>query len=177
MTETAMNRYRYLRGLLAIWVVLGHCCMYTDVEFPILEEMQEFNLFCVGVFFFQSGYGLCRGLDQRKDYLRGFLLKKPLRLFLLAVIAGIVNVLIQLSLGKTYDSVYYLAKSVREFINWYIWVQVLFYFLFFLAAKLIKKDGVRLILMTIAVLISMEMFRHTDLGFAYYTSGLGRKRA
>ena len=172
MTETAMNRYRYLRGLLALWVVLGHCYMYLDQQIWLLEQIHELNLLCVGVFFFQSGYGLNAALHKREDYLKGFLLKKPLRLLLIALVSSIVNAVIIHLLGRGYDDALELITCVLEFINWYVWVQLVFYFLFFIMAKVIRKERLRLLVLTLIVLLMMELLRHTDLGFAYYTAGL-----
>lgn len=172
MTERAMQRYRLLRGLLALWVVLGHCSMYLDTESRILELIHELNLLCVGVFFFQSGYGLSIAFREKTDYLKGFLIRKPLRLAVIALISSIVNSVTIFLLGRGFDDLAELLTCLREFINWYVWVQLLFYLFFYLAAKTIRREGVRLIVLTLLVLAATEVLRHTDLGYAYYTAGL-----
>lgn len=143
-----------------------------DIGSFLLDAVHELNLLCVGIFFFQSGYGLETAAEQKVDYLKGFLQKKPLRLLLIALFSGIVNTVIQVFLDRDYEDVYEVLRAIREFINWYVWVQVLFYLIFFIAAKLIRKQTLRLVAITAAVLIATEILRHTNLGHAYYTSGL-----
>ncbi|MBR5420758.1 MAG: acyltransferase family protein [Lachnospiraceae bacterium] len=172
--ERALSRFQKLRALFALWIVAGHCCMVMSAPGVVLRTMQRLDLVFVGFFLFLSGYGLERSLETKENYLRGFLLKKPLRLFLLALVSVIFWKLMWFVYGfrPQLFSLSFLKEIFLEMMNWYIYEQIFFYLLFFILALLIKKKALRLVLLTAATVLAIELLRRSELGWSYFYSAL-----
>ncbi len=172
--SAAMKRYNLLRGILAVWIVFGHCSDYMTVPPGILFWVKRFNLVCVGIFFFLSGFGLEHSLQTKKDYLRFFLLRKCGGLFLMAVVQYIFG-----ELG-CYAMHYYVPyKNIRDLlhrfasgVNWFVWELMLFYLLFFLTARFIRQRHIRMGVMLILCIAVIAVLRRMGAGNSWYYSSL-----
>lgn len=73
---SSVQNLNYLRGMMALWIVLGHCGAKFSDETLWLFIIHKSCLIVVGFFLFLSGYGLELSLDKKENYLEGFLQKK-----------------------------------------------------------------------------------------------------
>jgi peptidoglycan/LPS O-acetylase OafA/YrhL len=80
-----LNHTIGLRGILAILIMFHHCS--TKVNLPWMHYFENIGPLVVSVFFFISGYGVCKSYLKKGDaYLNGFLhkrLSKVLPLYLI----------------------------------------------------------------------------------------------
>ena len=173
-SEGGIRRLQDLRGYLALWIMFGHCCMFMSGAGPVLKCIQKLDLLCVGLFFFLSGYGLFASLENKKDYLRSFLLKHPVKLVALALISCMVNLFIQCALGHrgSAEELAVFYRSVWGSVNRYVWEQCYFYLVFFVLGLLVRNRTLRLVLLLIPCVLLIEFTRRSDLGQAYYVSTL-----
>ena len=169
-----MQAYNLLRGLLAIWILLGHCSGSITVHTTVFSALQKFNLGCVGIFFFLSGYGLENSLKRKKDYLHHFLLRKCGSLFIMAAVQFFVSMAFEFILryhvpiGTPGEFFHRLFRDI----NWFVWELMLLYFLFYLMARLIRKEGLRLILLFILSIAFLVLFWALKMGGSWYYSTL-----
>lgn len=91
MLDFSVDRLVPVRGILALLIVLHHFSQVYAAQWPLLTPFLGFGMPVVSVFFFISGYGLCRSLQRKgPDYLAGFLRHRSVRLLppLLIVMAA-----------------------------------------------------------------------------------------
>ena len=170
----AMKRCNLLRGLLAIWIVFGHCSGYMTVPSGILDIVRRFNLVCVGIFFFLSGFGLENSLQTKSGYLKFFLPRKCGGLFLMALLQYIVGFVTGRVMGflLPYEDLWDMLSHFARDVNWFIWELMLFYLLFYLTARLIRPQYVRMTLMLLLSVVMIALLRRTDAGGSWYFSSL-----
>ncbi|WP_027218658.1 acyltransferase family protein [Butyrivibrio fibrisolvens] len=128
INEKELNiRMNYLRGILALLIVLGHCSMNYTKEVPFLLLIHKSNFISVCFFFFLSGWSLSFNYEKIETYLKGFWINKILKLFLLAIICRLVEMFIKaivLCERISFDS------TIVAGWNWYIYELLFFYILF-----------------------------------------------
>lgn len=158
---TAIKRMNYLRGLFAVLIVIGHCSMMFEKEILPLLIIHKFNMVAVGFFFIVSGWSLSYNCNNRKNYLKGFLVKKCVKLFLFALVSTTVSaILSSLVLSVPID----LKPGTLLSFNWYIYEMLIFYAIFFIAYKIKWKKQFRLIFIwafsLIFSLVSLCLVKH-----------------
>lgn len=79
-----------LRGILAVEIVLGHTYGHLEND-SLLYFNNRIGVWVVGIFFFLSGYGLSYSFHRKKDYLKGFLVKRVGRILFPFVIVCFLN--------------------------------------------------------------------------------------
>lgn len=169
-----MNKYNLMRGLIAIWIILGHCSMEFEKEILPLYLIHKFNLVWVGVFFFLSGWGLEISNVTKKNYLKGFLLKKTISIIGMTVKVWIFGILILTLVGKNYN--FYFLELLKNYFfstNWYMWELLFFYYLYYLTTKYIQNSKIRLYVIFIICLCIVMLLPFTGIKPAYYFSCLG----
>lgn len=85
------DRLMPVRGLLALLIALHHFSQAYTSQWPVLTPFLGFGMPVVSIFFFISGYGLCRSLQSKGEaYLSGFARRRLARLLppLLIVMAA-----------------------------------------------------------------------------------------
>lgn len=135
--QTRLNR---LRGLLAVFIVLGHCSMHFKKEVLPLLILHKSNMISVCFFFIVSGWGLSYNFQHRNNYLHGFLINKPVKLFLMALICESVSLVIKIFMGDIDRTNLYFFRNI----NWYIYEMIFYYMVFFVAYRYIENRHVRL---------------------------------
>lgn len=131
-----------LKGILSILIVMHHISLLVDTN--ILFQFRYWGVPVVSLFFFISGYGLMKSYLQKGEiYLVRFLFRRVLAtLFLPFAIACIVNRIINWAevpdLFTTVNDL--LEKGITVLPNsWFIYNLLLFYFVFYVAAKYLKN--------------------------------------
>lgn len=127
-----------LRGICAIEIMLGHIGIATANMW--LYPNRKAGILFVGIFFMLSGYGVAYSVEHKKDYKEKYLPGRISRLFLPAYITYFLSVVIDCVLFKNTD-LYAIVNVFRFFreLNWYVWEQLFFYILFWIAIKLIPQ--------------------------------------
>ncbi len=169
-SETNLNR---LRGVFALEIIIGHVIRY---EATLLYPMGKFMIISVAFFFFVSALGMVRSFHGKEDYLTHFLAPRAGYLLCLAVLVYLINAaadfLLPWELGYLDRNGNVVSKFLSE-TNWYIWWQILFYLLFYMAYRYLKKGRIAavaaatLVLTTAAFLNGWrEGFYASEMGFA-----------
>ena len=166
-----ISRLNHLRGIAAIVIILGHVARYET--FTIINYTRQFAYIIVSYFFFVSGLGLAKSFLTKPNYIRGFLVRKPLYLFLIAFLLYVFNVLIcylfKINNAYNYTTDNFLLNFIFE-TNWYIWELIGFYFLFYIVFKYAKQYN--LVLVTIILVIFVIISYKSGWPSVYYKSAL-----
>lgn len=144
-----------LKGILAMCVLLCHTVpasmvFYGSILSPLIGSLGYLS---VSVFFFLSGYGIMTQYRvKQEDYLRSFLRKRVLSIYLLTVFLIALYWAFHQLLGNK-DS---LQQIISSFLigntivsnGWYLQVIVLFYLLWYVTARLINTLRTRNIVLS-----------------------------
>lgn len=127
-----------LRGICAVEIMIGHIGLTTGST--VLYPNRKAGILFVGIFFMLSGYGLSYCLNNKTDYLKHFLIRRTLRLLIPAYLAYVVYILIS-RFGLNQSTILDLINLKRFFsvINWYVWEQLFFYLVFWIAYRFMPK--------------------------------------
>ena len=169
----AMNRYNLMRGLMAIWIILGHCSIEFEKEILPLYFIHKFNLVWVGVFFFLSGWGLEISNAKKTDYLKGFLKKKTIYILKKTINVWIFSILILMLVGEEYN--FYPLELIKNYFsttNWYMWELLFFYYIYYLTMKYSRNNKIRLYIIFSISLCMVIFLPFTNIGTSYYFSCL-----
>ncbi len=126
-----------LKGLLAIFIVLGHLYYFSDSL--IFVPFHKFAATAVAIFFFISGFGLVKSWKNRGFlYLKVFFKNRVLRILLPAIILFLNHLLLCGNGGMTFSEM--LRRLVVQGLAyppeyWFIFVIIFDYFLFWFAFK------------------------------------------
>ena len=158
--NVSVQRLNDLRGLMAIWIVLGHLALSMDAQRNIFLMMQKADLAIVGMFFFLSGYGLEKSLETKKDYLRGFLFKKMARLLLMTWVQfGVTELCLYLvKFPRDYSGLTGILGEYASNLNWYMWELALMYLIFFVSHILFKDKKAYIAATVLSVLLLITLY-------------------
>ena len=171
----AIKRMNYLRGLFAIMIVIGHCSMRYEKEVLPWLLIHKFNMVSVCFFFIVSGWSLCYNFYNKDNYLRGFIIGKPVKLFVFAFICQVVTSILQSVILQTS---YILDWSLITSFNWYIYELIFFFLMFYLSYGFIKGRKTRVIVIWITSgvvsILAWYLSNNFDgpIGHAYHFSSL-----
>lgn len=156
--DDLLKRLNSMRGVFAAEIVVGHVIRYENI---ILYPLGKFMIISVAFFFFVSAFGMVKAFQEKENYLEGFLFVKLLYIFILVIITFAVNVCIDLiypqELGYCFKegSIIFHIFSVT---NWYLWELALFYIVFYIVYRCIKKYRI-LTVSAITILFISIVFR------------------
>ncbi len=136
--DEAIAGMNNMRGLMALWIVLGHLGMNMNMENRAFLLMQRFDLAIVGVFFFLSGYGLEKSFRNKKDYLRSIVIKKIPRLFIMTIVQYFLTIGCFLLFHYRYEGEGLISEYIKS-LNWYMWELAVLYLVFFISHMLFKN--------------------------------------
>lgn len=128
-----------LRGAFSIVIVLHHLSGYVN-SITFLYPLKYCGYIVVAFFFFFSGYGLTWGLNNKSDYLRYFLIKRVLKIYLPYLLSILIYVIYGSIINKTEYGIFQILSSLIcvdsiSPLGWYIGALVILYIIFFLSAK------------------------------------------
>lgn len=160
-----------LRGLLVLFVVVGHC----DTMMPgsVLLSMLHLGTPAVSVFLFLSGYGLVKLVD-RTDGRIGlvFFVHSFVKLFVPFAVAVLLWYVYLLCSGKQCETAIYWFPTTGggTFLPhaWYVYVQLLFYVMFGICVLLLR--GRRGIWMAVGGVAAYYVFMRYFSGWRMYWS-------
>ena len=160
-----------LKGLLALMVMFSH--IVPNVDFGIFKELGNYGAVAVGMFFFISGYGLLKSLLSKDDYLQHFLSKRFYKLLPPIIIVTLCFIpLRMLWQGESLvDLVSLLAQGSTLSPNaWYVYVIILYYFMFYILFKVIKRKSYALVAVTLFVAVYIIVVKRLGWGACWYMS-------
>lgn len=167
-----------LRGLFAVMVVLHHLSYYA-YEGLLFGWFAYVGYLAVAVFFFLSGYGLMRQLNQAgPSYIKRIFLKKLPKLIIVYAFFTLLYSLAWLALGYRFTWRYVLWSLVSGspivLNSWYILTLVLLYICFGAVFGLCRsRTGLGLWLMAAIQLAYMAIAHHLGYAYHWYISSLG----
>ncbi|SEL47955.1 Peptidoglycan/LPS O-acetylase OafA/YrhL, contains acyltransferase and SGNH-hydrolase domains [Butyrivibrio sp. ob235] len=161
-----------LRGIFAILIIFTHCTLAYGNLPTILMPLRKVSTFCVGFFFCLSGYGLALSYGSKKDYLKGFLVRKISKIFCAAVLSRIVTeIMLLITIGEKMS-----IKSLFKDMNWYIYALLGLYILYYVIYKFSRNSRTKALGIWLVVIfmtsIIMELCKISSLpiGRSYYIS-------
>ena len=148
-----LTQSKAILGFFAVLIVLHHLVQTIGPEnASIFIFLENFGICLVSVFFFFSGYGLIRSLKQKPDYLKSFLKKRLPGVVIPFYICIFIFYIVGLLTGKHYgltESIGYLTGFILLNTHmWYIVEIILFYLVFYLIYRFVKKRKTAFLLMT-----------------------------
>lgn len=142
----SLDVMKSLRGLAAIGVIIHHISL--EEAFKNAGELEKFTnagYMLVSVFFFCSGYGLLKKLDENPDYMKGFL-KKRLPVLIIpyytsVVLYGLFYVTRGDDLAPLQWVTHIIGITLMNEYAWYPIILTIFYIAFYLV---FRKEGPRI---------------------------------
>lgn len=136
----------WLRGIAILLVMHSH--YFADENLYVFsgvprQLLSSIGFLGVGLFVFMSGYATMISYNTKPDYLKYYIPKRLLRLYIPFLIAYVVFVIIMLFYGKQLSLNDFLGlpiMSLPRTLNWYLKVQLGLYIAFYLVAKIFKKS-------------------------------------
>lgn len=156
-----------LRGLLALLIISHHLGQRTQI-FPLSNFTSGIGLQIVAVFFFISGYGMCRSyMSKGEMYINGFIHKrfgKLLPKFLVLTIVMILAHFYFRGIGVDQQlSNLIISGSTPLPHSWFIYTIFYVYLTFYMCAFSVSKPqkvGIAFTICTIAYVLVMSMLLH-----------------
>lgn len=144
-TFFSMDQTNWLRSIAILMIMFSHYYRLIGLDYSdgILSLCFSFGFIGVAVFFILSGYSLMISKLNKPNYLKGFLKKRIIRLYIPFLIVYLLDVIIILIMGKELiwsDFIFMPFLSLPGTVNWYLKVQLGLYIIFYIVAKLVKKD-------------------------------------
>lgn len=162
----SLSATKCVRGLAALCILLHH--ISQQETFQRANEIQAFlNLgpALVAFFFFCSGYGLMKNLNDKPEYLQNFLSKRVLQGILIPFYVNIVLYsLYYLLIGMSYEPLQWVTNTLGlTLVNGYAWfpiVLTLLYLAFYFIYKHVANRKLCLLLIFLVILGQGIYFCH-----------------
>lgn len=161
-----------LQGAAAVAVILHHLTQtvtdFGEINKGWITNFNDWGIFCTGVFFFFSGYGLYTSLITKEDYLKGFFRKRYVKLLVAFVVINLMFCAILLPMNQGQDMKLTILNILGlVLINnhmWYIVEICLLYLAFYLIfrnpAK--RKYGISKMALVVVVMITVSLLLGHD---------------
>ena len=126
-----------IRGMLALIVFLHHVSsFYYNISF--ISPFTHFGYLAVSLFFFYSGYGLCWGLINKKNYLRRFLINRIIKIYIPYLLCVAIYVIVKFSIFHfvpTFSDIFFSLICCGNIVSvgWYIGELIILYIIFYLS--------------------------------------------
>lgn len=147
-----------LKGIFSIVIILHHLSQRFE-PLPRLYSKFEFaGPWAVMFFFFISAYGVMSSWINKKDYDKGFLInryKKIIPIYLIAtLIYWLVNILLDVHYSlKDIFHLTFVEGSPIVLHSWYIIVILVFYLIFYIQMKVLKRNYIVIIISSLILCI------------------------
>ena len=147
-----------LRGLAAIGVILHHISQEDIFQSRhVLSMFVNAGAHFVAIFFFCSGFGLIKSLDTKKDYLKGFIKNRIVKVIVLPFYVNVLVYALLISLSGTKFPkerwiFNFLGLTMMNTYAWFPIVLALLYLVFYLCFRFIKKRPVCLAIIFVFII-------------------------
>lgn len=160
-----------IRGIMAILVILGHCCFYISGNQLNLEIFRGSGVWVCGIFFLLSGYGLWLQNNKIKNMpLSTFIESRVYKILIDFLVIACLYIVLQLFTNKLDIQIIRAIAygSTDSFLpySWFIIILICNYFILFFALKL--KYPITFILCSTLLLVSILIL--LPWGSHWYTS-------
>ncbi len=139
----SLDATKSLRGFAAIGVILHH--ISQEQAFQNAHELGIFlnaGYYCVSIFFFCSGYGLIKNLNQKSDYMKGFLKKRLPVILIPYYVSALVYFIYRFFICKEKMPIMQIITGLLglTMMNEYAWYPVILFILYLAFYLLFRKD-------------------------------------
>lgn len=147
-----------LKGISAILIIFVH--LYPNIgNNRILWPFHSIGYIVVGIFFFLSGYGVALGYKRRTNYMKGFLKKRFISLFIPLLLTNIIYLAVHFVLFNEKFTVleileYLCGIKLLNSVAWFIRVLMILFIFFWFCIK-ICKGNLKYVIIVLTVLISV----------------------
>lgn len=154
----SLESTKSIRGLSALCIIFHHISQETAFKnAKIIQAFLNMGPALVAVFFFCSGYGLIKSLNNKPDYLDGFIKKRVLKGILIPFYVNVILYGIYFIIfGNDFTPVQWVTNLLGlTLMNRYAWfpiVLALLYVAFFFIFKYVKNRKLCFFLMFLVVL-------------------------
>lgn len=175
--EISVECSNSLKGILAICILAHHLYQYSGLfRNTVLGGcLQSAGYLSVACFFFLSGYGLFISCEKNgTKYIKNFVQHKIVPFYGLILLFTVLYFVEGILLGNVY-SIPIIIESFTFggtiIVNgWYLQVQLLFYFIFFLTFRVTSYDTVRITLICVECLVLCIIMRLVGESSFWYES-------
>lgn len=161
-----------MKGILSIIIIFTHLWRGNGDNI-FINVFHSFGYIAVSMFFLLSGYGLKHQVNENKEYLKGFLTRRLISIYIPYVLAMFVSLTI-FGIDNGWNEIT-TEKLLRLFSGldaiWFIKAIVIFYVAFFIVYRFLPKN--KFICITLIVLIEMGVTCFTGMNKQWYGSSLG----
>lgn len=149
----SLGQSKAWQGFFAAMIMLHHvgqktCASWLDRRWPRMPGLELFvpiGYYFVAFFLLCSGFGLYKSWKKKENYLQGFVKKRVLPLVITFFVTDWVFILVRLALGEKMDLtkvIYYITGIQQPNPNaWFVIALPIFYLMFYLCFRLIKREG------------------------------------
>lgn len=154
----SLSSSKSLLGFFAILIVFHHLTQTIGAgNSSVFAILENFGVCFVGAFFFFSGYGLLLSLHNKPGYLKGFFKKRLPSILVPFYVCILIFIIAALVTGKEFTIPQFIGW-VTGFIllnthMWYIVEIALFYIMFYVIFRFIKKENVAICLMGLFLVV------------------------
>ena len=146
-TFFSMGQTNWLRSIAILMVMFSHYYPVLGLSYSdgIISFCLNFGYMGVAIFFLLYGYSIMISKINKPNYLKGFIPKRLLRLYVPFLIVFILDVLLMVVTGKGLkieDLLFLPLMSLPGTLNWYLKIQLCLYILFYVLAKALKNNNV-----------------------------------
>ncbi len=135
---------KMLKGAFALLVLSHHVYQHLNLCFPFRLMADDGPLWVSG-FFFLSGYGLYKSFAEKEHYLKGFLWKRLLKIYIPFALVNAVQLALRLFAHariSTKDALLsFVFSPLLDSNHWFIITILIFYVGFYLAFRFLPKKA------------------------------------
>lgn len=148
----SLGQTKMVQGFMAVLIMCHHmgqktCAPWHDSKVIVhgLDLFVPVGYFFVGVFLFCSGFGLYKSWRSKPDYLTGFCRRRILPIMVAFYASEWLFLVARALMGEKMDWQqvlwYVTGAQLANSNGWYVIALPFFYLFFYLAFRLIKRDG------------------------------------
>lgn len=151
------SNMNYIRGIACVMVVICHASAIKGAQ-GILMIPFNMGFLAVGIFFFCSGYGLMYSYMNKENYLKGFLWKRFVPIYIPLVISNILYIIAGIFMKHEKMDAVVIVKRILGIdlvcgSEWFVRVLILFYILFYILGRICKNPKMFVIALTICIIV------------------------
>lgn len=155
-----------IKGISAILIVLHHLTYKLNRTTLNYKVFNKIGFIPVAIFFFFSGYGLMKNFIKDKNYLKGFLKNRTIKLLIPFIATNIIYIAVNILLGEQYNLIQTIKyifgiKLINEY-AWYVVSVFVLYIAFYISFKFFdKKSGIAVITAFTILHMIVNMYKYT----------------